>query len=359
MPSLTAGRVDGLTVQLVSPTNLGTPANPISLNQATVNLIARDDQGQQWPNDITVDVFVSFGGVKEGMVTGCGGTLTPLETVTLPGGALMGHTLTLPQAYGPTTIWVEDPVSGTAGASDIIYSRNPYIADIQTPPDLTATDAAYCTPFSNKFLIVDHAQNGGQLVVTSMFINAIAITDTGATNGFNSIYLYTFGAPPSNVGPGSVIQSFSGNISKFVGFTEVNFPIINPVDPPMFATLPVPTPVTITDISNVPKLLSLVASPVTTSGKICDVSTADPTANKQWASYKSFVVTGGASCDAFGNFAVQLPANRVGDLDPPNQFGRTLTVTGMLQNNSGAGSGGTPFNFWTIQVRQASDVILQ
>src|SRR5262249_6032933 len=154
------------------------------------------------------------------------------------------------------------------GASPTIYFRNPFIAEAQTPPDLMAPNATFCSPFNGKFLIFDHATGSGQLVVTSVFSNAFAITDTGVAPGqFNSIYLYAFGKPPPDIVEGRVITSFSGNYSKFVGFTELNFPLFQVADSTVpLATVPPPVQLAFADFSSVAKLLGASASVVTYTG---------------------------------------------------------------------------------------------
>jgi hypothetical protein len=248
-----------------------------------------------------------------------------------------------------------------------------------------APNAAYCTPFDRRFVTIDHATSGGQLAVESRFGDAFTVRDTGAAT-FGSLYIYSFGRPPFYIVPGKRVRSFSGNISKFVGFTEVNFPLFDiPEDPPMPQILPAPTLLAAADTSNLAKLLGLAASTVKASGAVCDVTA--PAAAEQWIKYSTFVLDGGsAACDAFTSFSVQLPAKVVGGFDPTMSAGKKATIVGMLKNSSGqnavvdalgnpvpcdamnACASGTcvgsvckksPYNFWTIVVRDGSDISLQ
>ncbi len=233
-PYPNATGVSSLEVTLLQPTQLGSPAAPSQrASEATFNVVAHDANGNVVKKDLMVDVFVSFGGIKTGADAACGadvGDAMPIETIKLHGGMLMNHTTQLPSAFGSTSIWIDEPSSGATGASPTIYFRNPFIAEIQTPADITAPNATFCSTFDNKFLNVDHAQNGGQqLIVTSVFSGAFVVTDTGAPT-YNNIYLYAFGQPPSYIVPGKVVTNFSGNYSKFVGFTELNFPLFNVAD---------------------------------------------------------------------------------------------------------------------------------
>jgi hypothetical protein len=291
----------------------------------------------------------------------------------------------LPLSFGSTSIWIDEPVSGATGASPTIYFRNALIPEAQTPPDLTATNATFCSPFNGKFLIIDHATGSGQLVVTSVFSNAFAITDTGVPPGqFNSMYLYAFGKPPPEIVEGRVITQFSGNYSKFVGFTELNFPLFTAADSTVpLATVPPPVQIAYADFGNTAKMLGSTASVVTYTGSICDPQAA---ANlKSWEKYNQFVLDNNGMCDAFSNIAVELPSKVMGTFDPLMVVGKQATITGMLRNNSGQNpyldangnqiscsstvpcAKGTcitgtcyknPFNFWTIDPRRQEDVVV-
>ena len=388
--SPTAKLLTTLDVQLIDPPpdGLGSPMAPVDVKQATFNVIARDEQGNVVGSDVDVDVFISFGGVKTGANSACGADIAgnqPIEKVTLKAGMLMNHTVQLPLAFGSTSIWIDEPNSGATGASPTIYFRNAYIDEAQTPPDLMATNATFCSPFNGKFLIFDHARGSGQLVVGAVYNNAFTITDTGVPPGqFNSIYVYAFGKPPPYIVEGKVINSFSGNYSKFVGFTELNFPLFDAADDTVpLATLPPPVQLVYADISNTAKMLGASASVVTYTGTICDPTAA---ANAQsWEKFNQFVLDNDGMCDAFSNIAVELPAKILGNFDPLKNVNATATITGMLRNNSGQNpyldangnaiscSDTVPcakgscitgtcyknaFNFWTIDPRRQEDIVI-
>ncbi len=340
-------------------------------------------------------MFISFGGIKTGLDSACGADASgnkPLETIHVSKGTMSNHTVQLPSAYGSTSIWLDEPKSHATGASPTIYFRNPFIAEVQTPPDLTAPNATFCSPFNNKFIIIDHAQNGGQLVVSSVYSSAFVVTDTGAST-FNSIYVFAFGKPPPYIVPGKVITQLSGNMSKFVGFTELNFPLFTVADRSV-PLAPVPAPIVLApgDLTNVGKLLGADAGLVSYTGTICDPSPPNPThdANIQktidsWNKFNQFVVDNDGTCASFTNFAVELTAKQMGDFDPTKQVGNQITVVGMLQNHSGQnpvvdGNGNqvhcsqtqtcpsasnvcimgdcfkTAYNFWDILPRTADDI---
>jgi hypothetical protein len=388
--SPTASLLTTLEVQLIDPppSGLGSPMAPVNVKKATFNVIARDEQGNVMNTDVSVDVFISFGGVKTGANAACGADESgnmPIETVALKAGMLMNHSVDLPLAFGSTSIWIDERTSGATGASPTIYFRNAFIAEAQTPPDLTATNATFCSPFNGKFLIFDHPTGSGQLVVTSVFSNAFAVTDTGVAPGqFNSMYLFAFGKPPPEIVEGRIITDFSGNYSKFVGFTELNFPLFNVADSTVpLATVPPPVQLAPGDITNVAKMLGASASVVTYTGTICDPQSA---ANLQsWQKYNQFVLDNNGMCDAFSNIAIELPSKVMGTFDPLKVVNQQATITGMLRNNSGQNpyldangnaiscSAAVPcakgscitgtcyknaFNFWTIDPRRQEDVVV-
>jgi hypothetical protein len=396
-PSPTATAINSLDVQLIDPppSGLGSPMAPVNVKTATFNIVARDEQGAVITKDIDVDVFISFGGVKTGANSACGADESgtqPIERVTLKSGMLMNHSVTLPLAFGSTSIWIDEPSSGATGASPTIYFRNAFISEAQTPPDLTAANATFCSPFNGKFLIFDHPTGSGQLVVGAVFGDAFTVTDTGVAPGqFNSMYLYAFGKPPPNIVEGRVITTFSGNYSKFVGFTELNFPLFTTADDTVpLATLPPPVDLAYADVANTAKMLGASASVVRYTGTICNPlppnPTKDPNIQKtidSWNKYNQFVVDNDGMCDAFANIAVELPAKLLGSFDPLQVVGQTATFTGMLRNNSGQNAYIDPngnaiscsdtvpcakgscisgtcfknaFNFWTIDPRRQEDI---
>ncbi len=396
-PSPTAGAINSLDVELIDPppSGLGSPMAPVDVKQATFNVVARDEQGNVVAKDITAEIFISFGGVKTGANSACGADETgnaPIETVTLTSGKLMNHSVTLPLAYGSTSIWIEEQTSHAGGASPTIYFRNAFINEAQTPADPMAANATFCSPFNGKFLIFDHPTGSGQLVVTSVFSNAFSISDTGVPAGqFNSMYLFAFGKPPPNIVEGRVITSFSGNYSKFVGFTELNFPLFTAADDTVpLAPLPPPVDLAFADVSNAVKMLGASASVVRYTGSICNPlppnPTNDPNIQKtidSWNKYNQFVLDGDGTCSAFSNIAVELPAKLLGSFDPLQVVAKQATFVGMLRNNSGQNpyldangnaiscSGSVPcakgscitgtcyknaFNFWTIDPRRQEDI---
>jgi hypothetical protein len=386
-PSPTAGKISSLELKLLDPpaNMLGSEMNPVDAQQVTVDIIAKDDQNQQMPIDVNVEVYISFGGVKSGDTAGCDFSkiIRPITTVKLTAGALRNHVIKLPRAFGPSTVWLDDPVSHASGASPTIFFRHPRIPDVTTPPDIAAANATFCTPFNRKFVQITEGSNGGKLVVSSVFDNAFSVTDTGVST-FNSIYVFSFGRPPSYIVRGRVLSEITGNLSKFIGFTELNFPLFRGTQEINPNILPPPVTLMAADINIIPKILGQVASEVTWTGLICDPLA--PSAIEQWLKFNTLIADQAGTCDAFSNLSVELPAKAVGNFDPLQHIGKSVKFTGMLRNSSGqnpvtdvngnmvACSTASPcvtgtcvenfcrkgaFNFWTVNVRGSSDIVVQ
>ncbi len=388
------GLVTTMELKLNSPSP-GTPAQPNLARDANFSITARDEYGDPYGGDSTVDVFISYGGVRTGLEVECGARSdAPLETLTFRGGKVENYATTLPVAYGTTSIWAVERGSNVVGASQPIFFPNPTIPNIQTPPDPMAPNATFCTSFEKKFVTVDHATGTGQLLVDSIFGNAITITDTGAKD-YRSLYLFTFGRPPSALKRGSPVDSFNGNISKFIGFTEVNFPVVHfdEMAAPRPELLPPPIPLTIADRQSrdTSKLNAANASVVEVSGVVCPVLPPNPNKNPdtqdiidQWVKYNTFALGDPrVGCGAFDTYSVSLPAKIVGTFDATQSTAKPITVRGMLKNSSGQNlaldgngnpvacdamnpcAGGTcalgfckrnPYNFWTVVVRGPEDI---
>ncbi len=395
-----AAPVTGLqsfAVTVTAPDNLGAPDAPVTVKDITYDVRAIDAQGNTFAEDVQVDVYLSFAGNKIGTFTNCGDNedSTPLETITLKSGVLQGHVTHLPRAFGRTTVWLEEtpekrapmnPGTYALGSTPPIYFPNPTIPDVQTPLDLAAPTATYCTPWNGKHVVIDHATGAGKLVVTSVFIDSYVVADTGANfdpmtgmGGFNHLYIFSFGHPPAGIQPGRIIANVSGNVSKFVGFTELNFPLQDfpdTVDPQLLPPVYVLSP---GDRGNNLRLIRLAGATVSVSGTICpiDVTSSD------WLKFNQFVVNQGQGlCDSFNGISVSLPAKTLGTFDPLQHMGGKITAVGMLRNFSGQNDvtapptdctkdmdcmtvGGTcvegsckkgAFNFWQVTPRDQTDL---
>jgi hypothetical protein len=417
----TVSGLSSIKVVMDNPTadKLGGPGAPITTQDFVVDLHAIDANNQPFTQqDIDVDVFVSYSGNKIGQLTDCGNNedSVPLATIRLTGGVAMNQTIHIEKAYGVSNIWVQEaepdpnrmppPMttgSHAVGASPAIYFANPTIPQVQTPLNLMSPVATYCSPFNGKHVIIDHATGSGKIVVTSLFIDAYVIADTGSiydpmtgTGGFNHLYVYAFGQPDAAITPGRVMNNASGNIAKFVGFSELNFPLqsyTDTVDPMLMPAVQVLDPAW---RSNNGFLMPLSAATVSLTGTICPIDVTMPS----WIKYNQFVLDMGNqdpkkihSCDSFSTFSVEMSGKTIGSFDPLTLRGalksdpnpQVVTVVGVLQNFSGQNEetvpptdcrndtdcmnvGGTcvegsckkgVYNFWNVIPRDQSDITVQ
>lgn len=404
--------LQSFAVELVSPApgERGTPDSPIRPTEVIVNVLALDAEGGYFEEDLDVDVYLSFAGNKIGQLTPCGTgeDTTPLATLHLAGGVAQAQTIKLLRAYGSVNLWVEEHVPlGESrpprawGASPEMWFPYPLIPEVQTPADPKAPTAAYCSPFNGKQVIVVSASGAGKLVVTSIFAGGYVVADTGAlydpvtkTGGYNHLYVFTFGRPPEFVEPGKVLSRVQGNFSKFVGFSELNFPNQEATDPEQKADMPPVITLTEADAKQTQKggLLPNSGATVTTTATICPIDQAED----DWKKYNQFAIYYGEidpddwvskqeACDIFDTFSVALPAKTLGTFNPLENIDRKIQVTGMLRNMSGQneattpptpctddaackglGAGGCvegtckrgPYNFWSIVPRDAADILL-
>lgn len=334
--------LQSLEVKITAPTNLGTPGAPVLVTDLTFDITARDASGEILVSDLDVDLYVSYAGNKIGMFTNCGKNedTTPLERLHLKAGQLAAHSLHLPRAYGVTNLWLEEAQSHAVGASQAIYFANPTVADVQTPLDPNSPTATYCSTFEKKHVIIDRAAGSGKLVVTSVFNNAYVVADTGAnydpvkgTGGYNHLYVFSFGRPAPELVPGRILKMVEGNLSKFVGFTELNFPLQeaskNSPDPNL---LPLTYALKPADRNQHGRLLRLDAATVSLSGTVCPINAMD----SSWMKYNQFVLDlGDGVCDSRNTFAVELPGKLFSGVDWVKSVGKAFQIVGMLRNLSG------------------------
>ncbi len=153
------------------------------------------------------------------------------------------RSMKIPAVFGPTTIWLDDDradgATYAAGISPTLWYRDPFIADIQTPPDETALDALSSSPLEGKHIAVDGSRYGadGRLVVTSVFAQGYTVADVQCGPGgappctsmpYDYVEVFSFSAPLDQharlISEGQVIAGFAGGVSEFNGLTEIGFP---------------------------------------------------------------------------------------------------------------------------------------
>ena len=183
---------------------------------------------------------------------------------------------------------------------------------------------------------------------SSVFGNAFTVTDTGAQPTFNSIYVFSFGQPRRlHRRRARASTSFSGNVSKFVGFTELNFPLFDAADddPVPLATLPPPVPLHGADIGQRARSCSahVAERGAGTTGTVCDPDAGQPDQRPehpgridQWIKFNTVRPRHRRRpATSFTNFAVAAAGQDARHLRPAAATSaRRSTVTGMLRKNS-------------------------
>lgn len=377
-----------LKVDLVTPVSGGSPDMrlPDTQRAITVNITAIDADGNMDPSfERDVEVYAQFLGTLTPTLD-----QAPLATFHVRAGVATNQTVTVPNAYGPTTLWIDDgkdenPTYAT-GTSPILWYRDPYIVDLQTPKSETALDALAVVPLENKQISVDASRYGarGRLVVTSVFAQGYTVSDVQCAdaNGtppctsqsYDHAMVFSFSAPFGSNGDaiveGQTIQGFAGGISDFNGLTEIGFPQTFTTDHEEVnkAREPVPaivdaetttTPDTWFDPITSPGggLINFErneAAPIQIlNAKVCKIA-GDP----DYVTYKQWKIDPfGVGGDCSGNKKVinVITAGTISDLDPTTLEDKVLPkVVGVLRPvNIGT------FNVWIIYPRSPADLQLQ
>jgi hypothetical protein len=384
-----------LEVELVTPANPGNPDAPLADTERTVvvNVRARDATGAidtTFTKD--VQVYAQF----LGTLTPSFGSM-PLATFTLTNGEAMGQSFTVPNAFGPTVIWIDDGegvgpayVHGQiTGTSPVLFYRDPFIADLQTPRDEMALDALAATPLQDKQVAVDQSRYGarGRLVVNSVFAQGYTVSDVECADdagtppcvagNYDHAMIFSFSAPRDQcfqpIEVGQVISGFNGGLSEFNGLTELGFPstfaptdglpilegedecthVLHDVNP---ARLPQPAVVELSwfgplsDPGGIINFERNEAAPIQINGgTVCDLD-EDFDTFKQWKVDPAGV---GGDCEGNDN-VINVISTGITTIDPTALVGQTLPkVVGVLRPvNIGS------FNVWIIFPRSADDVEL-
>jgi hypothetical protein len=363
-----------LRVELVSPADPGSPDNrlPDTQRDVVVNITALDADGN---TDTTYNNEVAIYAQFLGTLTPSLGA-PPLASATLQSGVAQNVMITLPTAYGPTTLWIDDdnaaaPTYAT-GTSPTLWFRDPFIVDLQKPSDEMALDALSSSPLEDKQIAVNSSRYGanGRLVVTSVFAQGFTVSDVqcaagGAppctTEAYNHALVFSFSAPRDDKGhivqEGEVITGFAGGLSEFNGLTEIGFPQtfaddnaeVDPAREPQPAVL---DPATwfngLSDPQGEINFERNEAAPIAVlNGKVCDLDSEYDTF-KQW---KLDPTGAGGDCSQKDN-VVNVITTGIAGVDPPTLVGTTLAkVVGVVRPVS-IGS----FNVWIIFPRSMADV---
>lgn len=359
-----------LTLKEPQEASLGREGAPVQLKDLLFDLQTVGPDRRLVPRDMQVRAFLAAGGQRLSLRNPCSDTGTgggddappwQLASIPLRGGQAAGVRISLdaPAIFGQVSLTVEDPITGASGATPPIYLQNPTLPRLMKPLDLDAPNATYCTPYLGRQVVLDTATGSGKLVVSSVFQNAFAVSDSGASE-YNSIYVFTFSRPATRIVPGRVLQRLGGAVAKFNGFTQIANPNLLYAEEVNPSLVPKPVELTAAMRPRTPvnsaehkALTRLIAAPVLVKAKVCDVS--DSYRKDAWERYNTLVLSYDSTdkCDNRNTFSVQLPGKGFACLDPLRHAGQEFSVTGMLQNS--ATRSGTTL-FWTIIVRETADI---
>jgi len=357
-----------LEVTLVTPADPGDIDHRIdaTMHDVTVNLQAKDANGADdatYTND--VQVYVHFLGTLSPYLDG-----TPVATIHVTNGVATNAHLTLPNVFGPTTVWFDDHKSPDAtyatGISPTLWFRDPYVADIQTPTSETALDALSNSPLNGKNISVDSSKYGanGRLVVTSIFAQGYTVADVqcgagGAApctaNSYDYVEVFSFSAPTDQharfLSEGQIIAGFAGGISEFNGLTEIGFPqTFVGGDPEVDkAREPATALFDTTWFSNKIMFERNEAGAIEIDGGVVCPLDDDYTTYKQWKIDPSGV---GDSAACGGRNLINVITAGVVEIDPGTLVGKTVPkIVGILRPvNIGS------FNVWIIYPRSSADL---
>jgi hypothetical protein len=372
-----------LKVDLITPTNPGTPDAPLpdTVSTLTFNVTALDELGNLDPTfDRDVQVYAQF----LGTLTPSLGSRPPLSSFHVTAGKAMNETVTLPKVFGPTTLWIDDgddtdPTFAT-GTSPTLFFRNPFIFDIQTPADETAATALSISPLQNKTISVNGSRYGatGRMVITSIFSQGYTVSDVNCADAagtppcvakpYDHLEVFTFSSPKDqNLVPmveGETIAGFAGGISEFDGLTEIGFPQSFVNGTPDVNVAREPKPVVIDkatwfnplgDPNGEINFERNEGGPVELDGGVVCMLDADFLTFNQWKIDPNGVAGTPADCTNNNNVINVVTAGVVSALDPATLQGKFLPkIVGILRPlNIGT------FNLWIIYPRAMSDVTLQ
>jgi hypothetical protein len=297
----------------------------------------------------------------------------PLATVAMTGGKATNQTIMLPPVFGPTTLWFDDGSSTAptyaSGASPTLWYRDPFIEDIQRPPDEMALNALSASPLELKQVSVKASRHGadGRLVVTSVFAQGYTVSDCNCAAGgaapctygdYDHKMVFSFSAARDEQGrlirEGQVIDGFAGGVQEFNGLTELGFPQTFVDDEPIDvdpARIPPPVQLDVQWFTDKFNFERNEAAPIAiVNGAVCNLD-QDYTTYKQW---KIDPMGAGGNCMGNRN-VINVISTGVIATDPATLVGQTVPrVVGVLRPvNIGT------FNVWIIYPRSSADLVLQ
>ncbi len=351
-----------LRVELLAPTDPGASDRrlPDTARTAQIKVTAIDAQNQiDTDFDFEVEVYVQY----LGTLTPELGT-TPLTTVALQDGVSPPTAVALPSVFGPTVLWVEDggtDGSYATGTSPVLWYRDPYVVDIQTPRDETAIDALTASPLELKQVTVSGSRYGanGRLVVNGTYAQGYSVSDVECADAagtppcipgpYDHMLIFSFSRPRDergrNIVTGQFISGFAGGVQEFNGLTEIGFPQSFVGDDTSFdpARVPVPAVIDVSWLTNKIEFERHEAGLVAVEdATVCEL-------DEEYATYKQWKLDIGRGCGS----PINVITAGVVDFDPATRVGMTIArVVGPLRPVS-IGN----FNVWIVFPRTDADLV--
>lgn len=355
-----------LRVELLSPSDPGASDQRLddTVDTAEIRVTALDAQGE---------VDVDFSGEAQvyaqflGTLTPKFGA-TPLATVTVESGESAAVEVPLPPVYGPTVLWIEnggDEGTFATGTSPILWFREPYIADIQTPVDEEALNALSASPLETKQVTVSASRHGakGRLVVNGTYAQGYTVSDVECADAegtppceagpYDHMLVFSFQRPRDEqfrpITAGQFIDGFAGGVQEFNGLTEISFPqtFVSEDDPIDVDEDRIPAPVPVEaswlDDDKIEFERNEAGLLEVANAVVCPL-------DEEYETYKQWKLDIGSGCDK----AINVITTGVSDFDPALHEGDTIDrVVGVLRPvNIGS------FNVWIIFPRTSADLTL-
>ena len=366
-PGLTA--TQSLRVTLVAPADPGAPDRRLD-DTARDLMISVEAIGPDGGRDADfagdVDVYAQFLG-----------SLTPelgdppLTRVNLSAGVSAATPVTLPSAFGATVLWVDDGsrdgATYAAGTSPVLWYRDPFVADVSTPPDPMALNALSTSPLQDKQVIVNGSRYGarGRLIVTSTYAQGYTVSDTECADAagtppcvagdFDHVLVFSFSRPRDEEGRGievgQAITGFAGGVTEFNGLTELSFPQTFVTGEPDvdLARVPAARDFELSWLSNVIEFEKIESGLMRVPQAMATVCPLD----EEYETFKQWKLDLGSGCGDPDRTISVITAGVVTDFDPATVVGMQVGVTGTLRPvNIGT------FNVWILFPRSSADLVL-
>ena len=271
------------------------------------------------------------------------GSLTGAPYISANNGTWSG-VVGIKNGFGPTRIWVTDsaPLGGEAEPSFATGVSDPLNFRIPTIGEMNRTDDHETNQLQKEFAEI--RVDDRNVRVTAVGTSGFWVSDLDDAEGeHNSLFIYTFSKPDSDVEVGKRLTLLTGNNQEYLATTQISFPTYEISDEPAIA---MPEPAVLeSSLCGMTDLLEGYESglvqlegvevPSTFGTNSSDEDYADYLAYGQWP------VTHGSGCTFYINSAVPCP-----DFVPTNSL-YLPEIKGLLSEI---------WDKWVVNIRGAEDL---